>query len=133
MTNDQLSDCLTRIRNAGMSRASKCDVMNTRMNRAVAEILVREGYLKSLKEVTVDTKPQLRLYLKFEGGDLRKPVIQGLRRQSRPGLRRYVSKGKLPRVMSGFGTVILSTSKGVLTGKEATAQNVGGEYLCSVW
>jgi small subunit ribosomal protein S8 len=103
------------------------------MNRAVAEILVREGYLKSLKEVSVEQKPQLRLYLKFEGGDLKKPVIQGLRRQSRPGLRRYVSKTKLPRVMSGFGTVILSTSKGVLTGKDAAAQNVGGEYLCSIW
>ena len=133
MTNDQLSDFLTRIRNAGMSRASKVDVMNTRMNRAVADILVREGFIKSVKEVNVETKTALRLYLKFEGGDLRKPVIQGLKRQSRPGLRRYVSSDKLPRVMSGFGTVILSTSKGVLTSKEASAQKVGGEYLCSIW
>jgi small subunit ribosomal protein S8 len=103
------------------------------MNRSVAEILVREGFLKSMKEVTVEGKSSIRLYLKFEGGDLKKPVIQGLKRQSRPGLRRYVGSTKMPRVMSGFGTVILSTSKGILTGKDAHAQKVGGEYLCSIW
>lgn len=133
MVTDQLADFLTRIRNAGRARLSKADVTNTRMNRAVAEILVNEGFLKSFKEVTVEERSMIRVYLRFEGGDLKKPVIQGLRRASRPGLRRYVKTDKIPRVMSGFGLAILSTSKGVITDKEAHKQGVGGEYLCSVW
>lgn len=133
MVNDQLSDFLTRIRNAGMARNSKVDVLSCRLNRAVAEILVREGYLKSAKEVTVEGKPQLRVYLKFEGGDLRRPVLHGLRRVSKPGLRRYVQATAIPKVMSGFGLAILSTSKGVMTGGDAKKSGMGGEHLCSVW
>lgn len=133
MVNDQLSDFLTRIRNAGMSRSSKVDVLNSRMNRAVAEILVQEGYLKSTKEVAVEGRTQLRVYLKFEGGDLKKPVIRGIRRASKPGLRRYVQADKMPKIMSGFGLAVLSTSKGVLSDKDARKMGVGGEHLCSVW
>jgi small subunit ribosomal protein S8 len=133
MVNDQLSDFLTRIRNAGMGRNSKVDVFNSKLNRAVAEILLNEGYVKSMKEVTVDGKTKLRVYLKFENGDLKKPVIHGLRRVSTPGLRRYVHSDKIPKVMSGFGLAILSTSKGVVSDKEARKLGVGGEHLCSVW
>ncbi len=133
MTTDQLSDFLTRIRNAGNARLSKVDTFNCRLNRAVADILVQEGFVKSYKEVTVDTKSMLRVYLRFEDGDLKKPVIQGLRRASRPGLRRYVKSDKLPRIMSGFGIAILSTSKGVVSDRDARKNGVGGEFLCSVW
>jgi small subunit ribosomal protein S8 len=133
MQNDQISDFLTRIRNAGRARLSKVDTMNTKINRGLAEILVREGFLKSYKETTEGRRPQLRLYLRFENNDLKKPIIQGLRRASKPGLRRYVRVDRLPRVMSGFGMAIISTSKGVLTDREAREQGVGGEHICSVW
>jgi len=133
MVNDQLSDFLTRIRNAGMARSTKVDVLNCKLNRKVAEILAREGYIKGVKEVTGADRPTLRIFLKFEEGDLRKPIIQGLKRISKPGLRQYVGIDKLPNVMNGFGIGIVSTSKGVLTNKEARNLGVGGEYLCSVW
>ncbi len=133
MVNDQLSDFLTRVRNAGRARLSKTEVMNTRMNRALAEILVKEGFVRSYKEVSVDNKSFLRVYLRFEAGDLRKPVIQGLRRASKPGRRYYVGSTEIPSVMSGFGIGILSTSRGVMTDREAKKLGVGGEYLCSVW
>lgn len=133
MVNDQLSDFLTRIRNAGLARSTKVDVLNCKLNRKVAEILAREGYIKGAKEVAGADRPTLRVFLKFENGDLRKPVISGLRRVSKPGLRQYVRVEKLPKVMNGFGIGIVSTSKGVLTDKEARKLGVGGEYLCSVW
>ena len=133
MVNDQLSDFLTRIRNAGLARNSKVDCFNCKMNRSVAEILVKEGYIKSFKEVVVDGKTYLRVYMRFENGDLKKPIIQGLRRVSKPGLRRYVESTGIPRVMSGFGLAIISTSKGVLTDRDARKMGVGGEHLCSVW
>jgi small subunit ribosomal protein S8 len=133
MTNDQLSDFLTRIRNAGTARKIRVDVMKTKMNQAVANILIKEGYVKSVKDVEVDGKPWLRIFLKYENGDIRRPVIKTLKRVSKPGLRKYVATDSLPRVMSGFGIAILSTSKGVMTEKEARKTNVGGEHLCSVW
>lgn len=133
MVNDQLSDFLTRIRNAGLARSTKVDVLNCKMNRKVAEILAKEGYIKGAKEVSGADRPTLRVFLKFEGDNLRKPIIHGLRRMSKPGLRRYVGADELPKVMNGFGIGIVSTSKGVLTDKEARGLGVGGEYLCSVW
>jgi small subunit ribosomal protein S8 len=133
MTNDQLADFLTRIRNAGVARKIRVDVMKTKMNEAVANILAREGYVKSVKEVEVDGKYFLRVFLKYENGDIRKPLIKSLRRVSKPGLRRYCGSDNLPKVMSGFGLAILSTSKGVMTGKEARDGRIGGEHLCSVW
>jgi small subunit ribosomal protein S8 len=133
MLTDNISDFLTRIRNAGKARLSKVDAMNTRMNKSIADILVKEGYLKSYKEVQDGNKTLLRVYLRFEGGDLKKPVIQGLRRISKPGLRKYCPADKLPRVMSGFGMAIISTSQGVISEKEARTKGVGGEVLCSVW
>lgn len=133
MMTDGVADLLTRIRNAGRARLSKIDVKNTRMNKAIVELLAREGYLKAVKEVQEGNFPSLRVYLRFEGSDLKKPVIQGIRRVSKPGLRKYVGAEKLPRVMSGFGMAIISTSKGVLSDSEAKKMNVGGEHLCSVW
>ncbi len=133
MVNDQVADFLTRIRNAGKARLSKTDVLNSKMNRAVAEVLANTGYIKSFKEISDGKNTTLRIYLRFEGGDLKKPVIQGLRRISRPGLRKYVQATSIPKVMSGFGLAILSTSKGLLTDKDALKMGVGGEHICSVW
>jgi small subunit ribosomal protein S8 len=133
MANDQLSDFLTRLRNAGMARLTKVDVLNCKMNRKVSEILTREGYIKGAKEVAGAERPTLRIYLKYEGSDLRKPVIQGLKRVSKPGLRNYVQVTQIDPVMNGFGLGIISTSRGVLTDREARQLGVGGEYLCSVW
>ena len=133
MTNDQLSDFLTRIRNAGTARKIRVDVMKTKMNEAVANILLNEGYIKSVKEVDVEGKPALRIFLKYENGDIKKPLIKAIRRISKPGLRKYVNTDSIPKVMSGFGLAILSTSKGILTDKDARKIRVGGEYLCSVW
>ncbi|NCN26837.1 30S ribosomal protein S8 [bacterium] len=133
MINDHLSDFLTRLRNAGLARHTQVDTFMTKMNEGVAEILSKEGYIKSFKPHQEGTKNYLRLFLKYEGGDLRKPLIQGLKKISRPGLRRYVASSDIPVVRSGMGLGILSTSKGILTDKEARQQKVGGEYLCSVW
>jgi len=133
MTSDQVSNFLTNIRNAGSARLSKTDTLNTKMNRSLADILVREGFLKSYKVLTEGTKSSLRIYLKYENGDLKKPIIQGLRRVSRPGLRKYVAKDRMPKVQSGFGLAIISTSKGVISDREAKKMGVGGEHVCSVW
>jgi len=134
MVNDQLSDFLTRIRNAGLSRKARVDVLKTKMNTEVSKILLKEGYIKDHKDVQNEKNlPFIRIYLKYENSDIRKPVLQGLKRESRPGLRKYVNKSTMPRVLSGLGCAILSTSKGIMTEKSARRENVGGEYLCSVW
>lgn len=133
MINDHLSDLLTRIRNAGMARLGRVDAFNTKLNKNVADILVREGYLKGYKEIAEGTQLTLRMYLRFEDGDLRKPVVQGLKRESKPGLRRYVNSSEIPRIKNGYGIAIISTSKGLFTDKDARKQKIGGELLCSVW
>jgi small subunit ribosomal protein S8 len=133
MITDQLADFLTRIRNAGAARKIRVDVIKTKMNQAVANILAAEGYVKSVKEVDVEGRSYLRVFLKYENGDIRKPLIKSLRRVSKPGLRRYVNMATFPKVMSGFGLAIISTSKGIMTDKDARKSRVGGEHLCSVW
>lgn len=133
MITDQLADFLTRIRNAGAARKIRVDVIKTKMNQAVANILAAEGYVKSVKEVDVEGRSYLRVFLKYENGDIRKPLIKSLRRVSKPGLRRYVNMATFPKVMSGFGVAIISTSKGIMTDKDARKSRVGGEHLCSVW
>ena len=133
MITDQLADFLTRIRNAGAARKIRVDVIKTKMNQAVANILAAEGYVKSVKEVDVEGRSYLRVFLKYENGDIRKPLIKSLRRVSKPGLRRYVNMATFPKVMSGFGVAIISTSKGIMTDKDARKNRMGGEHLCSVW
>jgi small subunit ribosomal protein S8 len=133
MITDQLADFLTRIRNAGAARKIRVDVTKTKMNQAVASILAAEGYVRSVKEVDVEGRSYLRVFLTYENGDIRKPLIKSLRRVSKPGLRRYVNMATFPKVMSGFGVAIISTSKGIMTDKDARKNRVGGEHLCSVW
>jgi len=129
---DPLSDMLTRIRNANKAKHEKVDVPASNLKVHVARILKEEGYLKNYKVIKDGKQGILRIYLKFEG-ETKRPVISGLRNISRPGLRRYVKKAEIPPVLRGLGLSILSTSKGLLTDKEARKLNVGGELLCSVW
>ena len=131
-TTDPLADMLTRLRNANKAKQEKVDIPASNLKVHVARILKDEGYLKNYKVIKDEKQGILRVYLKY-GGEVKKPVIGGLRMISRPGLRRYVHNAEIPLVLRGLGLSILSTSKGILTDKEARKLNVGGELLCSVW
>lgn len=126
---DPISDMLTRIRNANRAVLPAIDLPHSRMKESIAKILKKEGYIS---EYSVEGKAvkSLRLKLKYQG---RKGVIEGLRRVSTPGLRRYSGATKIPRVVAGLGTSIISTSKGLMTGTEARRQNLGGELICYIW
>jgi small subunit ribosomal protein S8 len=126
---DTISDMLTRIRNASHALQPEVEVAYSKLKESLAGILQKEGYIAGYG-VEGTTLKRLRLKLKFQG---RKGVIAGLRRVSRPGLRRYVGSQDVPRVLGGLGVAILSTPRGLLTGAEARRQNVGGELLCYVW
>ncbi len=129
---DPLADMLTRIRNANKAKQEKVDIPASNLKIQIARILKDEGYLKNYKVVKDGKQGVLRIYLKYEG-ETKFPVLSGLKRVSRPGLRRYVRGNEIPMVMRGLGVSILSTSKGVVTDKEARKMNIGGELLCSVW
>lgn len=128
---DTIADLLTRIRNASTARHDSVDVPASNMKKAIVQILLDEGYIKSYTVVEDDKQGVIRIVLKYTAG--KTPVITGLRRVSKPGLRIYTSCEEAPRVMKGLGIAILSTSKGVMTDKEARKQNVGGEVLAFVW
>ncbi len=129
---DPLADMLTRLRNANKAKQEKVDIPASNFKVQVARILKDEGYLKNYKVIKDGKQGILRIYLKYEG-ETKKQIIGGLKIISRPGLRRYVHSSEIPLVLRGLGLSILSTSKGVLTDKEARKQNVGGELLCSIW
>jgi small subunit ribosomal protein S8 len=129
---DPLADMLTRLRNANKAKQEKVDIPASNFKVQVARILKDEGYLKNYKVIKDGKQGILRIYLKYEG-ETKKQVIGGLKIISRPGLRRYVPRSEIPLVLRGLGLSILSTSKGVLTDKEARKLNVGGELLCSIW
>ena len=128
---DPISDMLTRVRNASAARKPMVQMNHSKMKSEIARLLKREGYISDYVTEGQGGKKQLCLYLKYTYNDA--PVIQGLRRISKPGLRRYVPAGKIPRVLGGMGTAILSTSSGVMTDKEARRTTVGGEVLCYIW
>jgi small subunit ribosomal protein S8 len=129
MMTDPISDLLTRIRNAQMAEKVSVAVPASKMKRAVLEVLQAEGYIEGFAEQAVDGKPMLNVRLKYYAG---RPVIERLERVSRPGLRRYRGKDKLPKVLGGLGTVIVSTSKGIMTDRSARQAGLGGEVLCVV-
>jgi small subunit ribosomal protein S8 len=131
MINDPIADMLTRIRNGCMARHSTVAMPSSKMKLAIADILKREGFIHDF-EVN-EGKPSSTLVLKLKYTADRRPVIQGLRRVSRPGLRIYTGRADIPRVRGGLGLSILSTPKGVMAGHEAWQQHVGGEVLCYVW
>ncbi|MEN9572963.1 MAG: hypothetical protein RL514_818 [Verrucomicrobiota bacterium] len=127
---DPISDLLTRIRNGGNAQLQVVEIPHSKMKESIAHVLKREGYVSDvIIEGAVATK-KIKVKLKYLG---RKSVIDGLKRVSTPGLRRYVGSDEIPRVRNGMGTAILSTPSGILTGNEARRQNVGGELLCYVW
>ena len=128
---DPIADMLTRIRNAGSARHETVDVPNSKMKKAIAEILLEEGYIKSFQLSDDGTQGVIRITLKYLPG--KEKAIQGLRRVSKPGLRVYAGADELPQVLRGLGIAIISTSKGIMTDKKARAQHVGGEVLAFVW
>ncbi len=128
---DPIADLLTRIRNASKARHATVDCPASNMKKAIAQILVEEGYLKSM-QVTEDNKQGV-IHMTLKYNEDKTPVIGGLERVSKPGLRRYSTCEDMPRVLNGLGTVIVSTSKGVMTGKQAKAEGLGGEVLAFVW
>lgn len=131
MMTDPIADMLTRIRNGSKAKLEKVDIPSSKLKLEVAKILKDEGYIKNLKMVKDRRQGVIRVYLKYTDEEL--PVIQGIRRVSRPGNRVYVGSDRIPKVMRGLGTAILSTPKGVQSGKQAKKDNVGGEVLCHVW
>ena len=132
MTSDPIADMLTRIRNANTAKHDTVDVPCSKMKVSIAEILLKEGYIKKFDMIDVDGIRMIHITLKY-GADKNEKIITGLKRISKPGLRVYASKEELPRVLGGLGIAIVSTNKGVMTDKEARKENVGGEVLAFVW
>ena len=132
ITTDPIADMLTRIRNANSSKHKTVDVPASNMKRAIANILLNEGYVKAVEEIEGNANQGvLRITLKYDEKGAR--VIDGLKRISKPGLRVYASKGELPKVLNGLGIALISTSKGIKTDKEARQEGLGGEVLAYVW
>ena len=128
---DTIADMLTRIRNANSAKHDTVDIPASNMKKAIAQILVDEGYVKSFKVIDDGKQGMIEIALKY--GPNKSQVITGLRRVSKPGLRIYTNCEEMPKVMKGLGVAILSTSKGVMTDKEARKANVGGEVLAFIW
>ena len=128
---DPVADMLTRIRNANSAKHETVEVPASNLKKAIAQILLDEGYIKSFQIVEDGTQGIIRITLKYLAG--KEKVISGLRRVSKPGLRVYAGADELPRVLRGLGIAIISTSKGVMTDKAARAAHVGGEVLAFVW
>ncbi len=128
---DPVADMLTRIRNANAARHDSVDIPASNMKRAIANILLEEGYIKNVQHIADGGQGVLRVTLKYVGG--KEKAITGLRRVSKPGLRVYAGSEELPRVLRGLGIAIISTSKGIMTDRKARAEHVGGEVLAFVW
>ena len=128
---DTIGDFITRVRNAQLATHDKVDVPSSNMRQGIATVLKDRGFIRDFKVVADGKQGMMRVYLKYtpEG----KPLIDSIRRVSRPGLRRYVGATTIPKVRSGYGIAVLSTSKGVMSGETARQQNIGGEYLIQVW
>jgi len=129
--NDPIADMLTRIRNANMVRKDYVDVPASRMKIAIARILKDEGFIKYYKVMRSKSQGAMRIFLKY--GPDKEPVLNGLVRISKPGLRRYVTKDEIPVVLGGLGLSILSTSQGILTSRACKEKGIGGELICSLW
>lgn len=128
---DKIADMLTRIRNASAAKHDTVDVPASNMKKAIAQILLDEGYIKSFQVIDDGKQGVIRITLKYGQG--KQAVITGLRRVSKPGLRIYTSCKDMPEVMEGLGVAIMSTPKGIMTDKQARKENVGGEVLAFVW
>ena len=129
---DPIADMLTRIRNANTAKHDTVDVPSSKMKIAIADILVKEGYIKKYDMVEVNGFKVIHITMKY-GKDKNDKIISGLKRISKPGLRVYANTEELPKVLNGLGIAIISTNKGVMTDKEARKENVGGEVLAFIW
>jgi small subunit ribosomal protein S8 len=128
---DPVADMLTKIRNAGMAKHEKVDIPTSKLKLEIVKILKTEGYIKNFKKVNQEGINTIRVFLKYD--DVTGPVIHGLEKVSKPGRRVYTGYKSMPRVYNGYGTLIVSTSTGVTTGKKAAERKVGGEIICTVW
>lgn len=129
--NDPLADMLTRIRNARMVKFESLEMPHSKLKKGVAETLKNEGYISNYEVIASGVQDILKIHLKYDKHDT--SVITGLKRVSKPGCRVYVKSDNIPKVMSGLGIAILSTSKGIMTDRQARRDGVGGEVLCNVW
>ena len=127
---DPIADMLTRIRNANAQRHDTVDVPSSKLKKAIAQILLDEGYIKSFEEIEDNSQGTIRITLKYVN---KQKVISGLKRISKPGLRVYASKEELPKVLDGLGIALISTSKGIMTDKKAREEGIGGEVLAYIW
>jgi len=128
---DSIADMLTRIRNANNTNKESVDIPASKLKVEIARVIKEEGYIKHYKVIKDNKQGILKIYLKY--GSKGEKIISNLKRVSKPGCRVYVGKGEVPRVLSGFGISIISTSQGVMTGKKSKEMNVGGEVLCNIW
>ena len=128
---DPIADMLTKIRNASGARFEKVDIPTSKLKLEIVKILKNEGYVKNFKNVNQENMSYIRIFLKYD--EKQNPIIHGLQKISTPGRRVYAGYKEMPRVLNGYGTLIVSTSQGVTTGKKAVEKKVGGEILCSVW
>jgi small subunit ribosomal protein S8 len=128
---DPVADMLTKLRNAGMAKHEKVDIATSRLKLEIVKILKTEGYIRNFKKVTQGGINIIRVFLKYDEDAW--PVIHGIKKVSTPGRRVYAGYNSMPRVFNGFGTLIVSTSSGVTTGKKAAEKKVGGEVICMVW
>jgi small subunit ribosomal protein S8 len=132
MTTDTIADMLTRIRNANLAKHQIVQIPNTKITKNIAQVLVNEGLISSFEELKNGSNSSLLLSLKYTGTD-RKPCIEKIQRISKPGLRVYSNAKKMPKILGGFGTAIVSTSRGLMTDHQARKEGVGGELLCYIW
>lgn len=128
---DPIADMLTRIRNANVVYRDQVDVPGSKIKRAIAQILKDEGFIRDYQWIDDGKQGVIRIFMKY--GPNRRRVITGLKRVSKPGLRVYASKDRIPRVLGGLGIAIVSTPKGIMTDKQAREQGLGGEVICEVW
>ena len=128
---DTIADMLTRIRNAGSAKHETVDIPASNMKKAIARVLLREGYVKDVQFVDDNKQGNIRIILKYS--QHKTNVISGIKRISKPGLRVYVNKEELPKVLGGLGIAIISTSRGIMTDKDARKEGIGGEVLAFVW
>lgn len=130
--NDTIADMLTRIRNANLARHQTTEVPSTKMTRSIAKVLQEEGFIGEFSEKEEGVRKNLVIALKYRGKN-RRPIINALKRVSKPGLRVYSNRKELPRVLGGIGIAIISTSSGIMTDRDARRQGLGGEVLCYIW
>lgn len=128
---DPVADMLTKIRNACMAKHEKVDIPTSKLKLEVVKILKNEGFVKNFKKIMIEKHSYIRIFLKYN--EVNAPIIHGLQKVSTPGRRVYAGYQKMPRIFNGYGTLIVSTSIGVTTGKKAVDKKVGGELICSIW